>query len=351
VNATSTADTVGVRERAGPLEHLTTAAGQVDFVQVKGTKTLSLAGKPIGGEAAGNINIERAFDFPDKKTALLLSVSDGGAACPSMYYFVTIRPDGSTTSTDSFGTCSDVPKVTLANEGITVNLPDMQGRGDEAWLYAHEGLSKTKSIDPNIERNAKPLRFTEGEPTQMRGTLIHDQGTPPNWSLKLPAVTKLDVGSSGGCRPSVVESLALSLPSGSVPPAADGERTFVATISCPESGPTITSLQLPSAGLPAPTAPASAVVIAQRTSVRYVAAGATVCFTLQAAIQYGPIRQYESEFPMRPKGGLPEGCKSATRDLVIGQLVRVDGDRRRAVVRGAEGPVAVVIYENDVSYR
>ena len=84
-NATTPEPSNGIHERAGPLDNLTTAAG---LVTVKGSKTLTLAGKPIGeaGAGTGDINIERAFDFPDKKTALLMSVSDGGKwkRCPLM---------------------------------------------------------------------------------------------------------------------------------------------------------------------------------------------------------------------------------------------------------------------------
>lgn len=123
-----------VKDHTGPLDRLTTAAGEITVTEVKSkddtvTKALSLAGKTIYDQNDYSLDIERAFAYPDQRTVLLLAISEGGTACPSRYRFLTIRADGSTSSTDEFGTCSDVPTVTLADDRITISLPDMQGRG------------------------------------------------------------------------------------------------------------------------------------------------------------------------------------------------------------------------------
>jgi len=240
-----------VRELTGPLDHVTTAAGEVALIEIQSkgemaTKALSLAGRTIYDQNDYYLSVERAFVYPDKRTVLLLAVSAGGTACPSQFRFLSIRSDGSTRSTDEFGTCSPLPTIKLSDDQITVSLPDMRGRGHEAWVYAHEGLSKSLSIDPNVERNAPRLAFTENEPTHVRGTLVRGQGRSPELALHLPKLTKLDGGAGSMCA-SLVEVLPVNLSEGTSTPDTNGESDFVVTIACPHAGPMITAIQLPGA--------------------------------------------------------------------------------------------------------
>jgi hypothetical protein len=237
-----------VKEYAGPLDRLKTVAGEVTITDAKSkdgmvTKSLALSGKTIYDQSDYTLNIERAFDYQGK-TVLLLAIGSGGNACPSEYRFLTIRADGSTSATDTFGTCSDVPTIKVTDDRITVSLPDMQGRGQEAWTYANEGLSKTQLKDASIERDAPRLSFTEETPTRVRGTLVRDQAQ--KWWLHFPKPTQLNGGAGSFCA-SVVEDLPIEASAGATIPKADGEADFVATIACPHSGAVITAIQLPNA--------------------------------------------------------------------------------------------------------
>lgn len=243
-----TAPAQQIRERpASVSDQIISTAGKIVVTEVNyengmTTKTITLSGKTIYNKNDYSLEIERVFDYPDKGTVLLLAVGQGGSACPSQYRFLSIRVDGSTSLTDEFGTCSDSPTITLSNDKITVNLPDMQGRGNEAWIYVHEDLSKARSINPK-ERNVPRLAFKEDEPTRVHGTIAHSQGISQDWLLKLPKPTLLDGGEALKSCHSLTESLPISR--GIVIPKSGGKDDFVVTIACPASGPVITAIHLP----------------------------------------------------------------------------------------------------------
>jgi len=242
----ASAFTQKIRERIGQESgQIITTAGNVTISAVNSKdgmpmKIIALSGKKIYSLDDFYLEIERVFDYPDKSTVLLIAASSGGIACPAQYRFLSIRADGSTSLTDKFGTCSDVPTIMLSNDKITVTLPDMLGRGNEVWMYLNEGLSKVQSINPDIERNAPRLVFKENEPTRVHGTLIRSQSMPQDWLLQLPKLTLLDGGDVFRSCHQLTDSLSIDNRI-TIPKASKGD--FTITIACPDSGAIITKIQ------------------------------------------------------------------------------------------------------------
>ena len=159
-----------------------------------------------------------------------------------MYMFVMLRSDGSISKTDTFGTCSDIPKVAISNYRITVAMPKLNDSGDDTWTYSSDTLSQASSVEaPNAERPAK-FAFEENKPFKTCGSLVKNAD---KWTLKLPKHVILT-----GCSRmnSYVKELDLNkAPLKDVAKAA-GERDVEVSIACLSGGfPVITEPALPRA--------------------------------------------------------------------------------------------------------
>lgn len=257
-------DTMQLAQRSGTFEDtISTVAGDVKILDSKltlGVRTLSDEGDEISA-------IEAVFDTPGK-TTLMLSIGGMGASCPSQYAFLTLKSDGSTSRTDSFGTCSDLPQIAVSNNEISVTMPAMNGRGDETWIYANDTLSKKSTVQAANAEPPTKLTVNEGELVKIRGTLMRDAD---RWLLSLPKQMILTASEGNSCSGLYVKEIQLMEPPLKDAAKATGEHDFDVTITCPGSRPyaMIESLALPGE-LPAqvstqqpstaPTLPAGTVV-------------------------------------------------------------------------------------------
>jgi hypothetical protein len=57
---------------------------------------------------------------------ILLLKETGGAACPALYYFVTVTPSGAK-STRAFGTCGELSHITRTGNRIELRMPGFRG--------------------------------------------------------------------------------------------------------------------------------------------------------------------------------------------------------------------------------
>lgn len=253
-------DTMPLVQRTGTFDStITTIAGDVSILDNKlwlGPRMLSKEDNDISG-------VHAVFDTPGQ-TTLMLSIGGMGASCPSLYVFLTLKSDGSTSMTDQFGTCSDIPQVATANNQIFVTMPEMNGPGDKTWTYANDTLSKKSTVQAaNAEPPAK-FALNKDEPVKIRGTLIRNAD---RWTLKLPKQVILNGGEDNSCNGLYVKEIQLRESPLKDASKATGERDFDVTITCPGSRPyaVIDSLALPG-GFPvqaqsaAPTLPAGTVV-------------------------------------------------------------------------------------------
>lgn len=272
------ADPVSLVQRSGAFDSkISTVAGEVKKLD----KTLTLGSRSLLEEDDEISGVDAVFDAPGQ-TTLMLSIGGMGASCPSLYMFLTLKSDGRTSKTDHFGTCSDVPQVSIANNQVSVTMPEMNGRGDETWTYANDTLSKKSSVQV---ANAEPpamFDFKEGEPVRIRGTLV--KGTD-RWTLNLPKQVKLTGGEGSGCKGLYNKEIGLQESPLKDAAKATGERDFDVRIHCPGSRPyaVIAELALPGA-LPvsAPdNAPTGATTLSAGTVV-LTKVGGVMCGDLHA---------------------------------------------------------------------
>lgn len=104
---------------------------------------LKLAGRVVFDASDSMISVEKSFTL-EGKTVVLLSISDGGTACPAVYRILSIAPDGRTFTSDEFGTCSDTPKVTAGQSSLMISMPNMDGNDDSSWMFAGETLNQVR---------------------------------------------------------------------------------------------------------------------------------------------------------------------------------------------------------------
>ena len=239
-----------------------TVAGDLSITNKKGsddteTKTITLAGKIVYDQSDSDLSVEQAFSFTGR-TVLLLSISGGGSACPANYRFLTVRPNGEVTFTGEFGTCSDTPKVSVNQEEITVALPDMKGRGEEAWKYANDALSQIKYADANAEAKAERITLDENQSATIKGVLAKETAIRTGDGKRVEInVLKLAAKSViPGCdqHEALIDSIPID--DGISLTQVQGKSVFQVTIACSNAGASISAINLP--GSLAPTKQSSA---------------------------------------------------------------------------------------------
>jgi hypothetical protein len=236
------ADPVSLVQRSGAFDSkISTVAGEVKYLDNK----LTLGSRSLVEEDDVISGVDAVFDAPGQ-TTLMLSVGGMGASCPSLYMFLTLKSDGSTSKTDHFGTCSDGPGVSIENNQVFVTMLQMNGRGDETWTYANDTLSKKSSVQVANAEPPATFDFKEGEPVRIRGTLVNGVY---GWTLKLPKQLILTGGEGSGCKGLYQKEIRLG--ESTLKDAANvmGERDFDVRIQCPGSRPSafIADLALPGA--------------------------------------------------------------------------------------------------------
>lgn len=80
-------------------------------------------------------SVERVFQFEEKDVFLITS-SFGGAACPATFRFITVSPHGAT-STEDFGTCSDILEIENSGSVITVKMPVFNSEKEEYESFSY----------------------------------------------------------------------------------------------------------------------------------------------------------------------------------------------------------------------
>ncbi|MEZ5754985.1 MAG: hypothetical protein R3D90_09540 [Paracoccaceae bacterium] len=71
-------------------------------------------------------------------TLVLVAQYTGGTGCPAMFAWLDTTP-GKVRLTETFGTCSDMAKVTADAETVTVTMPGPPGQGRSAFVWDAKG--------------------------------------------------------------------------------------------------------------------------------------------------------------------------------------------------------------------
>lgn len=113
----------------------------VAIVDKNDEKLLVVDGKPVLKIDSFQAFLNYSFKV-GAEDLVLLSVSEGGNACPAMYQLVSVSEPK--WHTKEFGTCSDIPKITVDTNKLTFVFKKMSGKGTETWIYENGKLSTKK---------------------------------------------------------------------------------------------------------------------------------------------------------------------------------------------------------------
>jgi len=90
---------------------------------------------------------------------VVLITQDGGTACPAIYYWVTVK-ESSAKITSSFGTCSDLIKIKITGDSISVSMPGFAGDSESKAAQRKAALEKHVYIYHAgvVTENGKPVK-------------------------------------------------------------------------------------------------------------------------------------------------------------------------------------------------
>jgi hypothetical protein len=96
---------------------------------------LFLNGKEVKPKIEGDFSLSIEQNLAYKNgNAILLMNNSGGTACPVQYRWVIVTPD-SIKQTPQFGSCSDLPKVTVDGDRLTVAFPRYRSAPKSTVVY------------------------------------------------------------------------------------------------------------------------------------------------------------------------------------------------------------------------
>lgn len=89
-------------------------------------RTLLFNGRKVTPAVVGNNSLDLGDPIRIGETDVVLVRDNGGTACPSLFYFVTVSKTGAS-ATKAFGTCGDVTSVKRMGNSIQLITPGFRG--------------------------------------------------------------------------------------------------------------------------------------------------------------------------------------------------------------------------------
>jgi len=148
------------------VDSVLTAAGTLNIVRVDpdGGMTLELR---LDGKKVADVDgmlyagFEVHFRSLGGGEVVVMSVSEGGSACPAQFQIIRVEGAGKASVTDEFGDCSDSPTITLEQlpvEQITLRFPGYYRLAEArepgfrkppptTWVYS-KGVLQVKAAAP-----------------------------------------------------------------------------------------------------------------------------------------------------------------------------------------------------------
>ena len=149
------------------LDSLLTNAGTLSIVRI-GEDTdmkmeLRLKGKKVyaieGNMSAGFVAQFRTYASGE---LIVMSVSEGGSACPAQFHIIRVEDENKVSVTKEFGDCGDSPTITLElipDEQVTLRFqgyyrlseaeePGFKPPPPSTWVYKRGVLSELKAAPP-----------------------------------------------------------------------------------------------------------------------------------------------------------------------------------------------------------
>ena len=120
---------------------------------------LVFKGKPLDPpfEEDAGLSLSELHEITDADVVLV--TMDGGKVCPALYYWVTVKESGAKI-TKSFGTCSDLIKIKVIGDSISVSMPGFEGDFESKRAQRKAALEKHVYIYRAgvVTENGKPVK-------------------------------------------------------------------------------------------------------------------------------------------------------------------------------------------------
>ena len=85
-------------------------------------RVLLFKGRPLQPRIEGNNSLNLGEPFRLGATDVVLVTDNGGTACPTLYYFVSVTNSGAK-ATPAFGTCAELTSLKRVGNSISVTMP------------------------------------------------------------------------------------------------------------------------------------------------------------------------------------------------------------------------------------
>jgi hypothetical protein len=128
-------------------------------LSINDDKVLLFKGQPIKPTIEGNNGLDLGEPYQIGDTDVVLITDEGGTACPSLYYFVTLSKSGAKVS-QLFGTCSDLITIKRTGDSISVTMKGFAGPFEPARDRRKAALERHLYIFRGgvVTENGKPVK-------------------------------------------------------------------------------------------------------------------------------------------------------------------------------------------------
>ncbi|TMG74073.1 MAG: hypothetical protein E6H80_08695 [Betaproteobacteria bacterium] len=124
-----------------------TKAGQLSIERKEDRGQLvKLNGCPIGVEAS-ILGFEKIFRLANEDVVLVM-LGSGGSRCPGDWILLSIKPDGKTEPSKTFGTCGDTAQATQVGNQIKVHIPRAGGNPPQNIIYESGNVKCDTCLPP-----------------------------------------------------------------------------------------------------------------------------------------------------------------------------------------------------------
>ncbi|MDH5548209.1 MAG: hypothetical protein OEZ43_21805 [Gammaproteobacteria bacterium] len=107
-------------------------------------------------------------------TLIVISLTDGGNACPAFYKIIDVKNKNDIFITKEFGTCSDLIQANLDNDRLKITMPSMHPADpDGSWEYHGRQLVDKRKIGKNVSKKEEKKRYyNKDEVNTLAGKLM-----------------------------------------------------------------------------------------------------------------------------------------------------------------------------------
>jgi hypothetical protein len=125
-SALLTAVSVSIFSQVTQLPDRQEVVSRFGSLTIDNDKTVLFNGRKVMPAVAGNNSLDLGDPIRIGETDVVLARDNGGTACPSLFYFVTVSKTGAR-ATKAFGTCGDAISVKRIGNSIQLTMSGFRG--------------------------------------------------------------------------------------------------------------------------------------------------------------------------------------------------------------------------------